>query len=274
MGKHELSWRGTDADGLGKKFVSSLVSCLWYIDGRRHVFEKQGCKLPNFVSCFDGYNRPELSKHRKCTTENMCSSTIRSLSSTLFSCLQSAYWNKPKFARFKPCIEQFADALSQYCDLLASQNKRTKEVHSSPIPIRQLSDSLSITIIKKSATRSPCYDEIFRVLSGLNFYQHICLTDLCPEEPCEKYMFIKNLKSGLNIPVISLTYSTGNNCGNMNFLWKYGEMESMETIFDKSTSVVEIIKPLLPQYHTRAMKRSLFTKFGRVARGIKPAVLT
>ena len=47
----------------------------------------------------------------------------------------------------------------------------------------------------------------------------------------------------------------------------------METVFHKSTSVVEIIKPLLPQYYTRAMKRSLFTKFGRVTRGIKPAVL-
>lgn len=89
MGEHELSWRGTDADGLGRKFVSSLADCLWYIDGRKHVFEKQGCKLPDFVSSFDGYNQPELSKHRKRATENMCSATILSLLHYLAACKAS-----------------------------------------------------------------------------------------------------------------------------------------------------------------------------------------
>ena len=50
------------ADSSGRKFVSVLVDCLWYIDGRIHVFEKQGYKLPDFVSSFKGYNKPELSK--------------------------------------------------------------------------------------------------------------------------------------------------------------------------------------------------------------------
>ena len=36
---------------------------------------------------------------------------------------------------------------------------------------------------------------------------------------------------------------------------------------------MELIKPLLPQYHTRAMKRTLFEKFGRVTKAIKPAIL-
>lgn len=273
LGVQELAWRGTDADGVGKKFVSSLVDCLWYIDGRSHVFEKQGCKLPDFVSNFAGYNKPEVSKHRKRTAENMCSSIIRSHSSTLFSCLQSVYWSRPKFAKFKPLIEQLAGSLTQYSDLLTSHNKRMKEIHSSPVPIRQLSDSLSISVINKSALRYPRYNEIFGVLSDLEPYQHICLTDLCPEDPRERYRLITGLKNGLDIPVVSLTYSPGNNCGNMHFLWKYPDTESMGTVFERSIPVVEIIKPLLPQYHTRAMKRSLFSKFGRVTNSIKPAIL-
>ena len=36
---------------------------------------------------------------------------------------------------------------------------------------------------------------------------------------------------------------------------------------------MEIVKPLLPQCHTCAMKRTLFTKFGRILKSIKPAVL-
>ena len=40
---------------------------------------------------------------------------------------------------FRPCIEQLANTLAQYSELLSSQNKRVKEV-----PARELSDLLSI----------------------------------------------------------------------------------------------------------------------------------
>lgn len=53
----------------------------------------------------------------------------------------------------------------------------------------------------------------------------------------------------------------------------YDDKDLMETVFAKSIPVVETIKPMLPQYHTRAMKRALFVKFGRVAKNINPAIL-
>ena len=59
----------------------------------------------------------------------------------------------------------------------------------------------------------------------------------------------------------------------MHFVWRYDCAESTESVMQRSLPVIEIIKPLLPQYHTRAMRRSLFSKFGRVTKGIKPAVL-
>ena len=88
----------------GKKLVTTLVNCLWYIDGRTHVLTKQGCKLPDFVLSFTGYNKPEISKHRKRKVENMCASILRSHSSALFGFLQSTYWNRSKFTLFKPPI--------------------------------------------------------------------------------------------------------------------------------------------------------------------------
>ena len=270
----ELSWPGTDvAEGAGKKFVSSLVDCLWYLDGRKHVLEKQGCKFPDFMLSFEGYNKPEASKHRKRSTENMCSSVLRAHSQSLYSCLQNVYWSRPKFAKLKPSIEQLAASIAQYSDFLASQNKRMKEVHSLPVPVRELSNSLSVSIIKKSGLCYPCYDNVFQTMKNLEFYQHICLTDFCPEDHRERYKFILNLKNGFNISVVSLTYSPGNNRGNMNFIWKYDDNDPIENVFERSMHVVKVIKPLLPQYHTRAMKRSLFSKFGRIIKGIKPAIL-
>ena len=41
----------------------------------------------------------------------------------------------------------------------------------------------------------------------------------------------------------------------------------------KSIPVIENVKPLLPQYHTPAMHKSLWSKYGLVAASVKPAVL-
>ena len=59
----------------------------------------------------------------------------------------------------------------------------------------------------------------------------------------------------------------------MHFIWKFDDSELLETVFQKSLPVVELIKPLLPQYHTRAMQKSLLSKYGCVSSGVKPAVL-
>ncbi len=154
-----LSWKGDHADTLGKKIVSVLVDCLWYIDGRVHVFEKQSCKLPDFVTQFQGYNKPELSKHRKRVAKNMSASVVEAHSSSLFGCLQSAYWNGSNFQSFKPYVERLAGCLTEYSDKLSSQNKKVKKNHHSPVPVRQLSESLSVSIIKKSGMSYPCYDK-------------------------------------------------------------------------------------------------------------------
>ena len=74
------------------------------------------------------------------------------------------------------------------------------------------------------------------------------------------YQFLQNLHRGIDISVVLLTYSPGNNRGNLHFIWKL-DGEPLETVFQKSLLVVESIKPLLPQYHTRAMRKSLLSKY-------------
>ncbi len=199
----------------------------------------------------------------------MSASVVEAHSSSLFGCLQSAYWNGSNFQSFKPYVERLAGCLTEYSDKLSSQNKKVKKNHHSPVPVRQLSESLSVSIIKQSGMSYPCYDKLVQILSNLDSNEHTCLSDISPDQSRERNTFINNLKSELNIPVVMLTYSPGNNCGNLTFLWKYGDNDSVETVFEKSVSVVEVIKPLLPQYHTRAMKCALFAKFGQVMHGIR-----
>ena len=247
--KQDLTWN-----------VSTLFDVLWYIDGH-HVFEKQGCKLPDFVSSFVA---PETSKHGKRSVINMSGLALSVHASSLYGCLQSLYWRRPKFAKLKPAIEQLSRCLAQYGDYLQSQNKRMKQAHASPTSIRQLSDSLSIDIIKKSPHLCfQCFGELCSTLRDINNYQHLCLTDLCPNEPRSSSLPVYTEYSLILLGLILLS---GNNRGNMHFIWKFDDSELLETVFQKSLPVVELIKPLLPQYHTRAMQKSLLSKYGCVFR--------
>ena len=70
-----------------------------------------------------------------------------------------------------------------------------------------------------------------------------------------------------------LTHSSGNNSGNLHFIWKVLVEEAVEEYFKSSLAVIEQVKPLLPQFHTKAMCLAMYAKFGRISPGIKPAVL-
>ena len=60
---------------------------------------------------------------------------------------------------------------------------------------------------------------------------------------------------------------------NLHFIWKVPEECDPTTIFEQSQPVIENVKLVLPQYHTRAMRTTLFEKFGRASPSTKPSAL-
>ena len=81
-----------------------------------------------------------------------------------------------------------------------------------------------------------------RKRQGTNLYHHLCL-DHC-HRPCFKI------------------------CKH-----PFGAMHRSEECFQSNLAVIEQVKPLLPQFHTRAMRQAMYAKFGRISPGVKPAVL-
>ena len=118
---------------------------------------KQGCIIPAIFHNFTGYNKPEKSKHRKRTIQNMSGNTIDSIASSLFRYLQSNYWKSSSFIEFRKQVKQLAGVLAQYSKYLQTQNKRMKVAHVSEVPICKISDALSIEMIKSSSLLYPCF---------------------------------------------------------------------------------------------------------------------
>ena len=259
-------WRGCDeVSSFGMNLVHALTDALWNIDGHHHVFKK----IPSIFSKFIGYNRPEISKHRKRQVANMSGIVLRSLAAHLFHCLQAGYWNRSDWTEIKTDVEQLAQSLAQYSDYLERNLKKVRLNHSLASPVRELSTNLHFQFLPICDSTSSS-QAIVTKLEGMPDYQHIAVEDYCPADFRVKYRFVQKIKTtGFPFHTALLSYTHGNNIGNLHFLWKV-ECSS-DVSFSQCQPVIEIIKKDIPVYHTRTMRKEMFSVFGRLTPNLKPA---
>ena len=135
----QLAWQRSEVVGVGEGFVKALVDTLWYMDGHHHVLKNRSHEVPESLQHFTGYNVPESSKHRKRKVQNLSEGTIREFSNTLFTCLQSTYWERSGWKDLKLDIQSVATLLSDYATYLREQNKKAKNIcsllHTQSVPL-------------------------------------------------------------------------------------------------------------------------------------------
>ena len=82
-------------------FVSKLSKILWYIDGHHSTLESRTKKIPEIFRAFCGYNRPEASRHRKRTIDNLKATVLKSHVCTLQEFLGTTWMDQPERADVK-----------------------------------------------------------------------------------------------------------------------------------------------------------------------------
>ena len=88
---------GIEFNSSGNNFVKTVVECLWHVDGHHEKLMKQSAPIPDYFMRFTGYNLPQLLKHRKRQNNNLSSSMLKSLSSSLFQNIQASFWSNTSF---------------------------------------------------------------------------------------------------------------------------------------------------------------------------------
>ena len=273
----DVAFPGSEIQSGGHRFMVAIVDCLWYLDGHHSALEKQSCTIPSLFTRFNGYNTPEVSKHRKRSISSLSGITLETLASTLFHNLQKSFWSSERLKSLHMNTESLARSIASYSDYLSSQRKKTSTLHKSPLPVRHISDSMSVKFVKASTGLFPCdkrLEWLCLCLQEKLEYEFLSLCEFVPETARERYDYVKVLeRNGLPYPIMFLTHSSGNNIGNLHFVWKLPTAKSIESTFEESVTTIEAIKLILPQYHTRAMRREVFAKFGRISSKVKPAAL-
>jgi hypothetical protein len=260
----------------GDRLVRALCDTLWYIDGHHDVFRQRAIVIPSVFNPFQGYNCPEKTKHRKRQLTNMASDQLHHLASELLTLLQANYWEREYWREFKGDVAGLMQSLVGYTEYLSQKNKKVKHCHVLTTPVRELSSNLRLKFIPASTITQASISAttIEEAMRSKSNFEYQFITDLLPSNPVQKYCTIESLTSdagGFTFHCVLLVYTPGSNIGNQHFLWKVPV--DCGTVFEQSQVVIEKVKALIPQYHTRAMRTAMFEKFGRISPSIKPSSL-
>lgn len=133
-------------------------------------------------------------------------------------------------------------------------------------PVREISDDLSLKFLPVCSGNASSGSALFQELERCQEYQFVAVENFCPTDSSSKYRSLK-----ANGPTALLNYSHGNNVGNLSFLWKSGSSD--EASFARCQPVIECVKQQIPVFHTIAMRREMFQRFGRLTSSVKPAVM-
>ena len=98
------------------------------------------------------------------------------------------------------------------------------------------------------------------------------IDSLLPSDHRQRYDRIQLLKQGISSPAILATYVPGGNVSSLHWLWQTDATE-ISSALQSCQPIIESLKADMPEYHTRAMRRAMFDKFGLVTKNVKKSVL-
>ena len=93
----------------------------------------------------------------------------------------------------------------------------------------------------------------------------IDIDTLLPSDRHQRYDHIQLLKQGMSYPTILATYAPRGNVGSLHWLWKTDTPE-ISSALQSCQPIIEGLKADMPKYHTCAMRRAMFDKFGLVTK--------
>ena len=193
--KEGLVWKSSEVQcGIAANVLNAIRDALWYLDGHHHTLADQACRVPAIFSSFEGYNKPEKSKHEKRSAAFLSADTLTSHSQRLYGNLQLPFWSRQAWCGFKTEVELLAQAVAKYAGSLSVKKSRINVLHISSVPARTVADNLTVEYLspRLSVPRSICaFDEAVQA-AGMNVA--VDIDHLLPRDRRKRYDVIQDMK--------------------------------------------------------------------------------
>lgn len=252
--------------------LRNITNALWYLDGRKN-FKNMTLKteLPErfAVGRFDGFHDWKKAKHKPRHDRH----TAKTLSSNLWS-LISKPWVSSWNSGLVKDLETLAVVLQEISEFLEKKTMEVQNVHHSLHPVRQISENAVVTHHTAVRPVSSMYISLDTAVRELSDYEPVALEDLqthLSSSAADIHRFVTGI--GLSVSVDILRYNPGGGTGSIVFLWRVPASRSENEILTMSARMLQKLKPNIPIYHTRAMRKAFSQQMSKIAADIPAHVL-
>ena len=279
LGRSGLAFPDGLCDSDGMYIVRSLGKALWIIDGHHHTLaeaSRHHASLPEIPAAFSSFQNYNDHKTKKQKKPSLCRRSLHDHAQLLFGMLNKPVLQSSKWESFRKDVEDLAEAMEQYSNILNKAAEDAMARQSLSHVVRPLSQFSNIEVRgADSGIRVPSKEEsqLQSILHQAGEWKPVHYSDSAvfgeAVTPRRRYRFLQSFQ--MSYPVAVYRYSVGGSVGTIVLLWKLPLGISVSDCTSRCNSVVEDLKPQIPQYHTRQMRRTFADQCSNVTR-ITPSV--
>ena len=133
----KLGWSHCSVCSDGESFVNLVTDCLWYLDGHHQALKDRCMEVPSEFYRFQGYNKPEASKHRCRDIGNLEANTLDAYSSSLNKLLLQPWFDLKGWRTMRTAVTLLAECMAKYAAYLKSKCESVQKHHASLEPSSQ-----------------------------------------------------------------------------------------------------------------------------------------
>ena len=173
-------------------------------------------------------------------------------------------------------IQLLAECLSSYKNYMDEQKNKVENNRQLEHPVRQISENTSVWSVHKNASgTSPKYKLLDKALVLADYFEPVVFDEQLHLEknfdtPLQRLRYFENLQ--LSVPVDVIKYYHGGGVVTIYCIVKVKEDRSEGQKMSEVLSIMSKIKPVLPEYHTRSMKKQFKDKVKNIA-SIQPSLV-
>lgn len=154
--------------------------------------------------------------------------------------------------------------LGLICYILRRENADQQKRQKTNYPSRQVGEHTWLETKDARETVNNKYALLDNTLRNLECYEYVCFNEeLHVVEPFksrnEWYHFIERFS--WSAPICVLTYSPGNSVAKVVFMWRIPDNKESPDILASAIKIYERLKPTLPKFHTRQMRRDFILSY-------------
>ena len=140
--------------------------------------------IPSDFQQFQGYNKPEASKHRRKDVANLDASMLDAYCSSLNKLLLQPWFDLQRWKAMRMSVTMLVECMAKYAAYLRTKCELVKKRHAVLTPVCSASDCKSFSVIPKAAWIEPAaaskYRNLQECLNAAKEFEPLLLNDYAP----------------------------------------------------------------------------------------------